>query len=373
MEDFLTTSPAAEQRDKAPDVPNLELDPAATLGGFSFAMNAEEGLDVFDKNAFDFSEEGAPPAADPYLEAFDFLGLPSQQPTSPTLAHADLSLGTLEVPFESNNLDTLISPDFGTLALLQYFLPSQRSFGALNAIAEKSVVSPSSRPGSISVPQPLYLLPQQHFTLPPQQFTLPPQQPYDEKLPYSGLYLSLPPPPLLLDPSRSIPNSFGLSPPSYSLALLAGKKSDAKHLTQDEKLRRRREFHNAVERRRRDLIKEKIKELGALVPPLLLNPQVCAVQALSRQPQKNLRQIRDLLAAVKVKEAKPNKATILVSSVDYTRHLQKVAEQQRQRRLELEREVARLELQLREVKLDELHDFNPDEFFTETVDKAFEI
>lgn len=45
-------------------------------------------------------------------------------------------------------------------------------------------------------------------------------------------------------------------------------------MTADEKLRRKREFHNAVERRRRELIKQKIKELGKLVPPSLLNYDV---------------------------------------------------------------------------------------------------
>ena len=40
----------------------------------------------------------------------------------------------------------------------------------------------------------------------------------------------------------------------------------------NEKRRRRRESHNAVERRRRDNINEKISELATLIPECLLDP-----------------------------------------------------------------------------------------------------
>ena len=40
----------------------------------------------------------------------------------------------------------------------------------------------------------------------------------------------------------------------------------------NEKRRRRRESHNAVERRRRDNINEKISELATLIPEHLLDP-----------------------------------------------------------------------------------------------------
>jgi hypothetical protein len=40
----------------------------------------------------------------------------------------------------------------------------------------------------------------------------------------------------------------------------------------NEKRRRRRESHNAVERRRRDNINEKISELATLIPECILDP-----------------------------------------------------------------------------------------------------
>jgi hypothetical protein len=42
----------------------------------------------------------------------------------------------------------------------------------------------------------------------------------------------------------------------------------------NEKRRRRRESHNAVERRRRDNINEKISELATLIPECLLDPAI---------------------------------------------------------------------------------------------------
>lgn len=43
-------------------------------------------------------------------------------------------------------------------------------------------------------------------------------------------------------------------------------------LLANEKRRRRRESHNAVERRRRDNINEKISELATLIPECMLEP-----------------------------------------------------------------------------------------------------
>lgn len=40
----------------------------------------------------------------------------------------------------------------------------------------------------------------------------------------------------------------------------------------NEKRRKRRESHNAVERRRRDNINEKISELATLIPEVMLDP-----------------------------------------------------------------------------------------------------
>lgn len=335
------------------------------------------------------------------------------------------------------NLDQLVSPDnnlnnsgMNIFSSAQYFSPNTRTnhYNHLSAIAEDSLpnsyqntFSPDlSRHGSVSIP-PLgdpYVSPQINAFLSPQS------KPFEGNLetprsPYAGTsYPNSPPPPLNLNLSKSIPTavkfnptSFNdsqmqrqqqsientLSPPSQQYlgtsAPSATKKLDpypnnSKQLTQEEKAKRRREFHNAVERRRRDLIKEKIKELGFLVPPSLLNPQVCAVQSLLKQPHQNSPEIKELLSTVKIRESKPNKATILLTSVDYIIHLQKVAERQSQRRAELEKEIAELESGVESVKLEDqvqlglgdtsglpdllgepLQDnqFNPDDFFSDVI------
>lgn len=182
------------------------------------------------------------------------------------------------------------------------------------------------------------------------------------------------PPPLDNNLGTSLPGTMHNQPPVST-----------KQLSKEEKLKRRREFHNAVERRRRDLIKERIKDLGFLVPPSLLNPQLCAVQNLQRNSQLNSREINDLLASIKVKETKPNKSTILNKSVDYIIHLKYVLEQQDKSQLELAQQIEEIEARLNngkpqgnidmsnmtnqsqpssDIKLesqDEL--FNPDDFF----------
>lgn len=91
------------------------------------------------------------------------------------------------------------------------------------------------------------------------------------------------------------------------------------NLTQDEKLRRKRDFHNAVERRRRDLIKQKINELGNLVPPSLLRFDDAG------------------------KSVKPNKGIILNKTVDYVRFLLQVGEAQDHKREKLQNKVRELE------------------------------
>ncbi|KAI8911077.1 helix-loop-helix DNA-binding domain-containing protein [Gorgonomyces haynaldii] len=75
----------------------------------------------------------------------------------------------------------------------------------------------------------------------------------------------------------------------------------------NEKRRRRRESHNAVERRRRDHINEKIQELSSLLPEFASDAQ-----------------------------NKPNKGVILRRSVEYIRHMQVFAARQMDRTLELE-------------------------------------
>ncbi|KAJ1914157.1 hypothetical protein H4219_004911 [Mycoemilia scoparia] len=74
-----------------------------------------------------------------------------------------------------------------------------------------------------------------------------------------------------------------------------------------EKRRRRRESHNAVERRRRDNINEKIQELHSMLPPHMTDPNT-----------------------------KPNKGSILRLSVDYIRQLKTITDKQEQRIKELE-------------------------------------
>ncbi|CAI4054780.1 Rtg3p SKDI_02G0080 [Saccharomyces kudriavzevii IFO 1802] len=90
-------------------------------------------------------------------------------------------------------------------------------------------------------------------------------------------------------------------------------------LTSDEKLRRKREFHNAVERRRRELIKQKIKELGQLVPPSLLN--------------------YDDLG----KQIKPNKGIILDRTVEYLQYLAEILELQSRKKKALLDKIRELE------------------------------
>lgn len=141
--------------------------------------------------------------------------------------------------------------------------------------------------------------------------------------------------------SSPIPDrSLGTSLPDTGSAYMSGSN---KPLSKEEKLKRRREFHNAVERRRRDLIKERIKELGMLVPPSMLNPQLCAVQSLQRNSKLNTREINELLSSIKVKETKPNKSTILNKSVDYINHLKYVLEQQAKTREALTNRIKELE------------------------------
>ncbi|KAI5955552.1 RTG3 [Candida theae] len=159
--------------------------------------------------------------------------------------------------------------------------------------------------------------------------------------------------------SSSIPNHpirqdnwNSLSPPVTSQSAVLSTsvpsgKPDAsvptKQLSKEEKLKRRREFHNAVERRRRDLIKERIRELGIIVPPSLLNPQLSAVSALQQKSNINSSDLNDLISSIKVKETKPNKSTILGKSVEYINHLNYVLKQQEIARRQLTDEIQQLE------------------------------
>ncbi|KAG9307315.1 hypothetical protein G9A89_017143 [Geosiphon pyriformis] len=90
-----------------------------------------------------------------------------------------------------------------------------------------------------------------------------------------------------------------------------------------EKRRRRRESHNAVERRRRDNINEKIQELSTLLPD-------------SFNDSAN----------------KPNKGVILRKSVDYIRNLKQIVDQQDARNQELEAIVRELQSKIGSTNLD---------------------
>lgn len=382
------------------------------IGSFQFQTAAEP--QEFDPG-FEYQEQAQnPEVSDPYLEAFDFLGSPTQQAVSPAQQATDLGFGdTFGVPLSGqdplSNLDLLVSPDNnsdGMFATSQYFSPSSKAanFGGLNSIVEDTLspttyhntFSPdASRHGSVSV------LPPSNGSSYYSSYALTsPQALAHEntletlKSPYSGSYLGSPPQfalaqsmagagPQSYTPSAAqigstlSPHGFGSSVPTSS-AMQPRKNADllasGKQLTQEEKAKRRREFHNAVERRRRDLIKEKIKALETLVPPSLLTPQMCAIEALLAQPSLNTKEMKELLAAAKGKEAKPNKASILSCSVDYIQHLQYVSERQQLRRMELEQRV--LDLQLGSYKPEVsvksepsslLSEFNPDDFFSEDV------
>lgn len=296
---------------------------------------------------------------------------------SPQLFSPQLQ-GTQPFVTNSANLDELISPgnnyDDSTFLNPQYFSPPNRQgnhFNSLRSIAEDTfdnnsgdIFSPElSRHGSISgpsygqgnnIPQTnLYLSPQ----LNPASYVSPDFN--------DGSYLNSPPQYNSRSNNLNVPNMSSsipnhptrqekwnsLSPlPSQSTALSTsvpnGKRDPSvptKQLSKEEKLKRRREFHNAVERRRRDLIKERIKELGIIVPPSLLNPQLSAVQALQQKNNINSSDLNDLISSIKVKETKPNKSTILNKSVDYINHLNYVLKQQEVARNQLTKQIKQLE------------------------------
>ncbi|AOA65119.1 Transcription factor [Komagataella phaffii CBS 7435] len=104
---------------------------------------------------------------------------------------------------------------------------------------------------------------------------------------------------------NSLDNSY-IKSPSFKGSLgspgtAQGSLSSKSALNREEKMRRRREFHNAVERRRRDLIKEKIKELGSLIPPPFLYDR-----------------------AGSNKELKANKSVILSKTLQYIEKLSEI-------------------------------------------------
>lgn len=291
---------------------------------------------------------------DPFLDDLEALGFPHNQEPVQYIN-----------PANTANLDELISPDTNDNFLNpQYFSPTHnhQSNFRLNLIAENAAqLAFSPQRQSISAGMALAPAPSSAHLSP---YLSPTENSLDtlRSPPFSGSFLQSPPN-IRIPQAKSVPDSqsnsynSGMSPP------LQG----GKQLTREEKLKRRREFHNAVERRRRDLIKERIKELGLLVPPSMLNPQLCAVQAFLRTLQLNTTEINELLASIKVKETKPNKSTILNKSVEYLLHLKYVLEQQNKTRESLERQIADFEDTLNPRPKDDT--FNPDDFFLDVVDR----
>src|SRR5271156_603764 len=103
-----------------------------------------------------------------------------------------------------------------------------------------------------------------------------------------------------------------------------------------EKRQKRRESHNAVERRRRDNINEKIQELAAIIPEEFMTPPSAvhgASSPLSASPATHHAPDGTI---------KHNKGVILRKSVDYIRSLQDVVKDTQRRARRLEEEVKRL-------------------------------
>ncbi|KAI8967646.1 helix-loop-helix DNA-binding domain-containing protein [Mycotypha africana] len=96
-----------------------------------------------------------------------------------------------------------------------------------------------------------------------------------------------------------------------------------------EKRRRRRESHNAVERRRRDNINERIQELGTLLPEY--NTAIMTMSNIEAGGD-----IENTVGAISASVQKMNKGTILRKSVEQIKKLQSDILQYQQRIRELE-------------------------------------
>lgn len=137
----------------------------------------------------------------------------------------------------------------------------------------------------------------------------------------------------------------------------------------DEKRKKRRESHNAVERRRRDNINDRITELATLLPEIMLDA-VTAGTATNASGSSSGQHVKDesppqaglsglpagspplpnalvnlTPAQIAQQQAsnKPNKGVILTKSVEYIRYLQQLVQLQAQRNQELESRVRSLE------------------------------
>lgn len=366
---------------------------------FQATNNYLSDANAFQANALLDTADGGSYQNDPFLDDLDNLNFPeatvSHDPQQYPNSFEQRKVPQFINPANTSNLDEIISPPTttsignGNNSFLnpRYFSPSGHgaNFNSLNAIAEDDNLSNSfsntfspamSRHGSVSVPNNYnnynnpdiqsgsYLSPQTNS-----QYVSPNYDSFDTLRSPSTSYLNSPPQyqgARSHNVSTSIPatikneynNNALLSPPntsSISTSVPSGGNTrdivPTKQLSKDEKLKRRREFHNAVERRRRDLIKERIKELGLIVPPSLLNPQLCAIQVLQRHSSLNSDEINNLISSIKVKETKPNKSTILNKSVDYIKHLEYVLDQQDKTRESLISKIEEIEQKLNNVSL----------------------
>lgn len=104
-----------------------------------------------------------------------------------------------------------------------------------------------------------------------------------------------------------------------------------------EKRQKRRESHNAVERRRRDNINEKIQELAAIIPDEFMTPPSAMLHGASSPLGQSPATHHAPDGTIK-----HNKGIILRKSVDYIRSLQDVVKESQRRARRLEEEVKRL-------------------------------
>ena len=115
-----------------------------------------------------------------------------------------------------------------------------------------------------------------------------------------------------------------------------------------EKRQKRRESHNAVERRRRDNINEKIQELASIIPDAFMAPAAAAAAAAAGGAGAGPHGTSPPLGASPSTHHAPdgtikhNKGIILRKSVDYIRSLQDIVNEFQRRARRLEEEVKRL-------------------------------
>lgn len=108
-----------------------------------------------------------------------------------------------------------------------------------------------------------------------------------------------------------------------------------------ERKRKRRESHNAVERRRRDNINDRIQELSTLIPENFLNEPI-----IGGSPSLGPMGSPPPSQTPGTKDGRPNKGTILIKSVEYIKKLQTVIDEQNQREIDMYERLNILERQL---------------------------